>query len=234
MPQYLREHNPHVLKVAKIGFLNSQSQQLHKENETSFFAETVMKVSLFLFFIVVLPCVAQDYRKPTYSKYDYTYSTSGDPFPYEIKGQLSIEVNGKTVCEYQLKSGKNFNYSGKSLHTEYEERCPNLRFSFLTMWEPYTKRGISRLWVCSYGWGSSNGYVFRFMKTSCPDVVVALSVGAWLDELNFGQNGFEPDDFDNVPAAWTWYNLNTLENNPEFAERVKYRAARGLIYKVEE
>ena len=71
------------------------------------------------------------------------------------------------------------------------------------------------------------------MKSSCPDVIIATSVGAWLEELHFGQCGFEVKDFASIPQVRARYNLNTLENNPKFAERVKYRAAGGLIYKLE-
>ena len=49
--------------------------------------------------------------------------------------------------------------------------------------------------------------------------------------LDFGE-GIGPGDFANVPQVRAWYNLNTLENNPKFAARVKQRARMGLIYKM--
>lgn len=185
------------------------------------------------FFVTVSLGIAQDFRMPTRPKYDYTRSTHGEPFAYEIKGGKAIEVNGVAVCEYRMASGKNLRYKASEFDVEFSDKCPDLGFSFLTMWEPYTKLGKSKVWVCSYGWGSHNGYVFRFMKSSCPDVIIATSVGAWLEELNFGQCGFEVKDFASIPQVRARYNLNTLENNPKFAERVKYRAAGGLIYKLE-
>lgn len=185
---------------------------------------------LMLFTISTLS-VAQDFRKPTYPKYDYTYSTSGDPFGYYADDVNAIEVNGTTLCEYPLKNGKNLTYLGRTFDTEFGELCPPLGIAFLTSWQPYTKQGYSKIWVCAYGKGSHNGYSFRFMKSSCPDAIVAKTgLGGWVEEINFGKE-FDASDFPDVPAVGAMYNLNTLENNPKFAERVKYRAARGLIFK---
>lgn len=192
---------------------------------------SIMKKSFILALLSVVIAASQEYRTPTNPRYDYTYSSHGEPFAYEIKGGTAIEVSGTAVCEYRLKSGKYFNYTAEEMGVEFGERCPDLGFSFLTMWQPYAKKGRSARWVCAYGWGSHNGYVFRFMARSCPDVIVATSVGAWMEALDFGE-GFGPGDFDNVPQVRAWYNLNTLENNPKFAARVKQRARMGLIYKM--
>lgn len=190
-----------------------------------------MRKILILAFIAAAVTAAQDYRTPTRPKFDYTYSTSGEPFGFESRGEKAIEVNGVAICEYKLKSGKRISYKAGHLHTEYGERCPDIGFSFLTMWEPSSKTGRSRSWVCAYGWGSPNGYVFRFVRNDCPDYIVATSVGAWVEAGNFGRD-FVPADFGDIPQARARYSKATLDTNPNFAKRVKYRASHGLISRV--
>lgn len=184
------------------------------------------KMVVFILAVLSVAAWSQTIHTITKPKYDYYYTTNGDPFALYAKGEPVIQVNGVDVCEWDA-GGTKFRYRAADFGYEFGEVCPDLGFAALTKWEPYTKKGKSAKWLCTYGTGYA-GYSFRFVKGDCPDVITAFGRGAWLEELRLGKD-FTEEDFPWLPQVEAYYNLNTLENNPKFAERVKYRADRSLI-----
>lgn len=186
-----------------------------------------MKRIVFLTFALAVAGWAQSWHTITKPRYDYYYTTNGDPFALYVEGGAVIQVNGVDLCEWDA-GGTMFRYKAADFGYEFGDKCPDLGFAALTRWEPQTKRGKSASWLCTYGTGHA-GYSFRFIKRGeCPDVITAFGRGAWLGELWLGRD-FTEEDFPWLPSVDAYYNLNTLESNPKFAERVKYRADRFLI-----
>lgn len=188
-----------------------------------------MKHIILIIFAVAIAAFSGEIKKNKNIWYDYFYTnTYGTLFHYEIDGSTVVEHRGVPVCEYKMKSGKKLLLDADG--DEVGDKCSPLRFAFITTIVPYTKKGRTAEWVCMYGWSGHTGYMVAFKAKSCPDVIMAFGRGAWLDEFRFGDGAeFTPDDFGNVPTLNAYYDEGTLEHNPRFAARVKYRERFGNI-----